>query len=162
MYTLGRGGLRKRLCRRDFWEKTTNNNILYMTSLCPAKTLIIFRKLQCEYSILYLVPSIEEGKDRSEGKGRRFCLGGEFIQFLAALTILPWGWFWRIGWIHPFLSNHSGATHGIIKIVLDKTASAARNFLNSTPQTQATTFALLLSLSFFYGPLPPDWGVLIT
>ena len=28
-------------------------------------------------------------KDRSKGKGRRFCLGEEFIQFLVALAVLP-------------------------------------------------------------------------
>ena len=37
------------------------------------------------YQILYF---IEEGKDRRKGKDRRFCLGEEFIHFLATLAIL--------------------------------------------------------------------------
>ena len=48
---------------------------------------------------------------------------------------------WKIGWIHPFLSNHPGANHPIIKIVQCKTDSAARNWINSSPQTEGTTFA---------------------
>ena len=36
------------------------------------------------------------------------------------------------------------------KIVLGKTASAARNWINSFPQTEETTFAFFLYLSFFY------------
>ena len=50
---------------------------------------------------------------------------------------------WRIGWIHAF-SNHPGAIHPILQIgPLQKTARAARNWLNSAPppQTEATTFA---------------------
>ena len=31
----------------------------------------------------------EKDKDRRKGKGRRFCLGEECIQFLAALAVLP-------------------------------------------------------------------------
>ena len=35
----------------------------------------------------------KEDKARRKGKGRRFCLGEEFIQFLATLAVLPIGRF---------------------------------------------------------------------
>ena len=35
------------------------------------------------------VASYKKDMDRRKGKGRRFCLGEEFIQFLAALAVLP-------------------------------------------------------------------------
>ena len=43
--------------------------------------------------------------------------GEEFIQFLAALVILPWT-ILKNKIINTFLSNHPGAIHPIIKIVL--------------------------------------------
>ena len=48
--------------------------------------------------------------------------------------------FWRIGWIHPFLSNTPCAIHHIIQNRPKQTASAARHWINSSPQTEATTF----------------------
>ena len=53
-------------------------------------------------------------KDRRKGKGRRFCWGEEFIQFLAALAILPGTDLKnRMNSSVPF--NHSGAIHHIIQ-----------------------------------------------
>ena len=58
-------------------------------------------------------PSKKKDKNRRKGKGQRFCLVAECIQFLAVLSVLPWmiwiiwwmtpGWFERKGWIHPIL-----------------------------------------------------------
>ena len=58
--------------------------------------------------------------DRSKGKGRRFCLSG---------------WFYSIPCYIPvqFIL--------LFKIVLVKTASAARNWKNSSPETEGTTIA---------------------
>ena len=50
--------------------------------------------------------------------------GMELIQFLAAQ--LFWR-FWRLGWIHPFLSSHPGAIHPIPETSRCETASAERN-----------------------------------
>ena len=85
---------------------------------------------------------IEE--DRRKGKGRRCCLGEESIHFLAALAI----------WPRTILNNRKHCTKIIwekkddfilfFKIVLGKTASAAYNWINSSPQTEATTFAFAL------------------
>ena len=44
----------------------------------------------------------------------------------------------RNGWVHP-----------ILQIVLGKIANVARNWMNSVPQTEATTFAFS-SVLFFY------------
>ena len=56
--------------------------------------------------------------------------GVKCVQFLVALSVLPRS-FERKGWIQPFF-----------QIYRDKTASMARNWTNSAPQTDATTFAL--------------------
>ena len=98
----------------------------------------------------------------------------DFNQFLCHAMLIWLGRFWRLGWIHPFLSNNPGglvvsvpATRSartgfesspgaspqsglrggrslceycIIKIALCKTIGAARNWMNSSPQTEGTTF----------------------
>ena len=56
--------------------------------------------------------------------------GADFIQFLAALTIFP-----RSIWKNRRISTFSS------KSTERKTASAARNCINSAPQTETTTFA---------------------
>ena len=66
----------------------------------------------------------------------------EKAKVVASIYSVPClGRFWRIWRIHPFLSNHHGVYHPLIKIVQCKTASVARNWINSSPQTEATTFA---------------------
>ena len=64
-------------------------------------------------------------------------------QFLAALAIyFAWDDFEESdGWIHPFLSNHP-----VIKIVLGKTACAARNLINSSPPNTSDNLCLCLCL----------------
>ena len=77
--------------------------------------------------------------------------GEECIQFLAVLAILPIGRFWRKR-IKPFVSNHPGATHLIIQIVLCKTVTAAINCINFPPpphQKQRRHLPSLLYKSFF-------------
>ena len=81
--------------------------------------------------------------------------GEEFIiYFLAALAVLPrtilntrWiapGWFKWKGWIYPILQN----------CPIGKIASATRNWINSSLQTEATTFAfssvVILHLCFWF------------
>ena len=86
---------------------------------------------------------------------RRCWLGGggwEFIQLLATLAVFAIGRFWRIGWIHPFLSNHTGAIHPIIQNrPICKTVSAARNWINWIElnwRKKPLPFILSLSYSF--------------
>ena len=66
------------------------------------------------------------------------------IPCCASYSVLPWT-------ILPFLSNHPGAIHPIIKIVQCKTDCVARNLINSSPQNRsddlcsfASVFILLL------------------
>ena len=49
--------------------------------------------------------------------------------------------FWTIGIIHPFLQIILVQFILLFKIVPGKTASMAKNWLNSSSQTEATTFA---------------------
>ena len=50
--------------------------------------------LHFEQKILFCILTIKEGsRHRRKGKGRRFCLGDEFNQFLAAVAVLPTGQF---------------------------------------------------------------------
>ena len=72
---------------------------------------------------------------------RTFLLGLLWCYAGSALGILP-GWFWRKGWIHPLLSNHPGSNHYLIQIVQCKTASAARNWINSFPPRISLFFCL--------------------
>ena len=65
--------------------------------------------------------------------GVLFC--GENVFNSLPRKLLCLGRFWRIVWIHPFLSNHPGAIHPIIQIIQCKTASAARYLINSSPNT---------------------------
>ena len=57
-----------------------------------------------------MVNSQKKDQYRRNGKGRRCCLG--VIQFFAQ------GRFWTIGWIHSFPSNHPGAIHPILQMVI--------------------------------------------
>ena len=66
-------------------------------------------------------------------------LGTEFIQFLAAQAILPYRRFCRIGWIHSFLQII--LVQFILFFNVSKIDRTARNWMNSVPQTTATTFA---------------------
>ena len=59
--------------------------------------------------------------------------GAEFVQFLAALAVLLRGLFERKGEIHPIFPNRPKK---------NSYSSAARNWTNFAPQTDATTFAL--------------------
>ena len=61
------------------------------------------------------------------------------------------GRFWRIGWIHPFLSNHPGTTLPILQIVQWKTAIAAEIESIISPKQKRRPLPFLLSSSFFYG-----------
>ena len=68
-------------------------------------------------------------------------LGGRNIQFLDALAVFTIERFWRIGRIHPFLSNHPGASHPITQNrPRKKTTCSARNWISY----------FLLSLSIFH------------
>ena len=79
--------------------------------------------------------------------------GTELNKFLAALTI------WhqddlKKGMNSSCSSYRTGAGHPILQIFLVKRASNCTNWINSAPQTEATTFAfssvLFLLLWFFY------------
>ena len=72
--------------------------------------------------------------------------------------------FWRLGWFHPFLSNHPGAIHilYVVQIAQYKTASEARNWINSSPQTETTTVAFISVFIYpssigYHAVLPPLW-----
>ena len=69
---------------------------------------------QDRYTFL-LVP-YNNDKDRRKAKGRRYCLGAELVQFLAALAICT-RMIWRKGLINPY-SDCPGALHPILHIVL--------------------------------------------
>ena len=90
--------------------------------------------------------SIEEGrKINTEEKTTVIAAvwGADFIQYLAVLPVavctatiwrIGWiepGWFERKGWIHRILHNHPRQ---------NTAANTARNWINSSPQTAATTF----------------------
>ena len=64
------------------------------------------------------------------------------IPCCASYSILPWT-------ILPFLSNHPGAIHPLIKIVQCKTAKAARNWINSS----SSVFILLLWWTQWYSKI---------
>ena len=64
----------------------------------------------------------------------------DISQFLAPLAVLPRS-ILKNRMNSFFCLNHPGEIHHVIQIVLGKTASAARNLINSSPQTEATTFA---------------------
>ena len=64
------------------------------------------------------------------------------IPCCASYSVLPWT-------ILPFLSNHPGAIHPLIKIVQCKTAKAARNWINSS----SSVFILLLWWTQWYSKI---------
>ena len=77
--------------------------------------------------------------------------GAEFIYFLAALAIFCLGGFWRIGWIHTFLSNHPGALHPIIQNCPRQNSKHGKEFNKFFPPNRSDDLlSFLLSLSFFY------------
>ena len=77
--------------------------------------------------------------------------GTECIQFLAALAILHQDNFEEQD---EFLQIILVQNIPFFKSPYCKIASAASDFINSFPQTEATNFAFFLSLSFFYGRVP--------
>ena len=79
-------------------------------------------------------------KDRRQGTGRRYCLGEEFIKFLAALAVLHWT-IWLQDYLHQDDLKEKDKFILFFKIILGKIASAARNLIHSSPLTEATTFA---------------------
>ena len=72
--------------------------------------------------------------------------GAEFIEFFAALAILHLGNFTKKKIIEYFLYIILVQFILFFKLFFCKIASPARNWINSVPQTAATTFAL----SFFF------------
>ena len=64
----------------------------------------------------------------------------EFIQFLSAIAVMHWT-LWIMEWIAPGWFQGNDEFILFFKIVLGKTASTARNWISSSPQTKATTFA---------------------
>ena len=94
--------------------------------------------------------ALKKKKGRREGKGRRCCCGAESINFFAELAILRQDFLnnrinfirtiWKLGWIAP------GRYEFIpfFKSFWWKIAIAAMNWINSVPQTAATTFAFCL------------------
>ena len=68
----------------------------------------------------------------------------DWLAFLAALAILPRTILKnRMNSSFSFKSSWYNSSYSIIKIILGKTASAARNWLNSSLQTQATIFVAI-------------------
>ena len=96
----------------------------------------------------------KKDKDSVEDKGRRCGLGDIIVSILALLQLFCTRTIWRMGWLILFL-----------KSFWCKIASTARNWINSVPQTTATTFAfssvfiLLLWFSpwMIAGPGVPDF-----
>ena len=78
--------------------------------------------------------------------------GTELIKFLAVLARM----IWRKEWIRPILNIVLVRFILFFKSAWCKIASAARNWINSAPQTQQRPLPSPLSLSFFYG-----WGNLL-
>ena len=66
------------------------------------------------------------------------------ILFFSNMFIL----FWRIGWIHPFLSNHPGAIHPFIQNRPRLARQGIEQILS--PKQKRRSLPFLLSLSFFY------------
>ena len=66
--------------------------------------------------------------------------GEESIQFLAVLAVLHWT-IWIIGWIAPVWFERKGWIHHILHNRPRQNSSAARNWINASPKTEATTFA---------------------
>ena len=72
------------------------------------------------------IVAIEDGYKRS--KGRHWCLGGRIYSFPFSCKLFCLERFWRIGLIHPVRSNHPGAIHNLVKIILGKTVDAQMLF----------------------------------
>ena len=66
--------------------------------------------------------------------------GAKFVKFLAALAVVSR--FERNVRIKPFLPNRLDELNRFFQLDRGKTASAAKNWTNVVPQTDATTFAL--------------------
>ena len=121
-------------------------------------------------SPIFLWMTVDKDKDRREGKGRRCwfrnllkCrtnhLASRMIwtKDFGRTSILVGSWF---DWYDKRMIIHFSkasippsslySIHPFLQIILVE-ASVARIWINSVPQTAATTFALLLSLTFFYG-----------
>ena len=67
------------------------------------------------------------------------------------------GRFWRIEWIYPFLQIILMLIILVFKSSWCKTASAARNWINSVPQTTAPTFAFSFLFIFLLCHLPKKY-----
>ena len=80
----------------------------------------------------------KDNKDRRKGKGHHFCLGGIIYsipsQFCTTVDDLNFR-------MHQDDLNEKDYFILFFEIVLGKTASSARQLINSFPQTEATTFA---------------------
>ena len=77
--------------------------------------------------------------------------GQEFIQFLAAYSYVSYDDLKnRIN--SSFAFKSSWCNTSIMKILIGKTASATRNGINSSPQTEATTFAFASVLILLWIP----------
>ena len=68
--------------------------------------------------------------ERSQGEGRRVCLGGRIYSIPC-----------RASYFALVYLEEQGELNLFFQIVWGKTAGAAKNWINSAPQTDATTFA---------------------
>ena len=139
---------------------------------CTLWTQNNIRLLQKMYdSPIFLWMTVDKDKDRREGKGRRCYWLRDLLEcrtnHLASrmiwtkdfgrTSILVGSWFdWNDKRMIIHFSKASippsslYSIHPFLQIILVE-ASVARIWINSVPQTAATSFALLLSLTFFYG-----------
>ena len=102
---------------------------------------LVFSSIYCGSASSSVTGIVVALHHRRQGKDRRFCLGIEFIQLLAALAVLH----------QDDIKTRMNCTRMIerkrmisayFKSLWWKIASAARNSINFVPQTAAMTFAL--------------------
>ena len=143
-----------------------------MQSLLPILFLSCITHLSIS-SLLQLIHSSHRKKDlyRRQSKGRRCCLGEEFIQFFVALAVFP-RMILKNRLNSSFFPNHQIIL--LLKIVLSKTLAWQGIEWILTPKQKRRSLPFLLSLSFFYAfscypphipppsplPPPPPWIVI--
>ena len=116
--------------------------------------------LNLAFPILFYVSlcdtAIQQKKDidRRKSNGRRFCLGKRIYPIPCRASFFTQDDFEEQDELILFFQIILVQFILLFKIILGKTASAARNLVNSSPQREATTFTFHSVLSFFYGCRP--------
>ena len=110
----------------------------------PVRRPGCLQQVSCTVCVMFVTLK-KDYKYRRKIKGRRCCLGNIIYSIPCRGRCFALGWFWRIWWIHPF-SNHLGAIHPILQIVLVQNSYFGKEFIKFCPPNSSNNLCLFFCI----------------